>query len=233
VTFDTGGISLKKWEGMEKMKYDMAGGAGMLAAVRAAAALGIRRNLVAVVPAVENMPSGTAYRPGDVLRLMSGKTVEVLSTDAEGRLILADAMTYAVRRYRPKEMIDAATLTGACVVALGSVNMGMMGSDAEMLSRMKAAVESSGEKAWELPLHEEYFEQIKSEIGDLKNIGGGEAGTITAGYFLKEFAGETPWVHLDIAGTAWVEKEKRGYAPGPSGVPVRLLVEYLAAGSPA
>ena len=231
VTFDTGGISLKKWEGMEKMKYDMAGGAGMLAALRAAAALGIRRNLVAVVPAVENMPSGTAYRPGDVLRMMSGKTVEVLSTDAEGRLILADAMTYAVRKYRPEEMIDAATLTGACVVALGSVNMGMMGSDAGMLERMKAASAASGEKAWELPLHEEYFEQIKSEIGDLKNIGGGEAGTITAGYFLKEFAGETPWVHLDIAGTAWVEKEKRGYAPGPSGVPVRLLVEYLATGS--
>jgi leucyl aminopeptidase len=232
VTFDTGGISLKKWEGMEKMKYDMAGGAGMLAVLRAAAALGIRRNLVAVVPAVENMPSGTAYRPGDVLRLMSGKTVEVLSTDAEGRLILADAMTYAVRKYRPKEMVDAATLTGACVVALGSVNMGMMGNDAGMLSRMKAASAASGEKAWELPLHEEYFEQIKSEIGDLKNIGGSEAGTITAGYFLKEFAGENPWVHLDIAGTAWVEKERRGYAAGPSGVPVRLLVEYLTAGSP-
>jgi leucyl aminopeptidase len=233
VTFDTGGISLKKWEGMEKMKYDMAGGAGMLATVRAAAALGIRRNLVAVVPAVENMPSGTAYRPGDVLRLMSGKTVEILSTDAEGRLILADAMTYAVRRYRPKEIIDAATLTGACVVALGSVNMGMMGNDAGMLSRMKSAVEVSGEKAWELPLHEEYFEQIRSDIGDLKNIGGGEAGTITAGYFLREFAGDTPWVHLDIAGTAWVEKEKRGYAPGPSGVPVRLLVAYLSAPGPA
>ena len=232
VTFDTGGISLKKWEGMEKMKYDMAGGAGMLAAVRAAAALGIRRNLVAVVPAVENMPSGTAYRPGDVLRMMSGKTVEILSTDAEGRLVLADAMTYAVRKYHPAEIVDAATLTGACVVALGSVNMGMMGNDAGMLDRMKSASAASGEKAWELPLHEEYFEQIKSEIGDLKNIGGGEAGTITAGYFLKEFAGETPWVHLDIAGTAWVEKEKRGYAAGPSGVPVRILVEYLSAGPP-
>src|SRR5512139_3696485 len=233
VTFDTGGISLKKWEGMEKMKYDMAGGAGVLAALRASAALGMRRNLVAVVPAVENMPSGTAYRPGDVLRLMSGKTVEILSTDAEGRLILADAMTYAARKYRPKEIVDAATLTGACVVALGSVNMGMMGNDAGMLARMRAASEASGEKAWELPLHEEYFEQIKSEIGDLKNIGGGEAGTITAGYFLREFAGDTPWVHLDIAGTAWVEKEKRGYAPGPSGVPVRLLVAYLSAPGPA
>ena len=228
VTFDTGGISLKKWEGMEKMKYDMAGGAGMLSTLRACAALGVRRNVVAVVPAVENMPSGTAYRPGDVLRMMSGKTVEVLSTDAEGRLILADAMTYALRKYKPEAMIDAATLTGACVVALGSVNIGMMGNDEALLARMKSASSSSGEKAWELPLHEEYFEQIKSDIGDLKNIGGGEAGTITAGYFLKEFAGDTPWVHFDIAGTAWVEKEKRGYAPGPSGAPVRLLAEFLS-----
>ncbi|MBF8259462.1 MAG: leucyl aminopeptidase [Actinobacteria bacterium] len=227
VTFDTGGISIKKWEGMEKMKYDMAGGAGMLATVRAAAALGIRKNIVAVVPAVENMPSGTAFRPGDVIRMMSGKTVEVLSTDAEGRVILADAITYANKRYRPAAMIDAATLTGACVVALGSVTMGMMGNDERLLMRMKAASAASGEKAWELPMHEEYFEQIKSDIGDLKNIGGPEAGTITAGYFLKEFAGETPWVHLDIAGVAWREKDRMGYAPGPTGAPVRLLVQFL------
>jgi leucyl aminopeptidase len=228
VTFDTGGISLKKWEGMEKMKYDMAGGAGMLAAVRAAAALGIPKNIVAVVPAVENMPSGTAFRPGDVIRMMSGKTVEVLSTDAEGRLILGDAIAYAKKRYRPAAMIDAATLTGACVVALGSVTMGMMGNDGKLLSRVKKAAAASGERAWELPLHEEYFEQIKSEIGDLKNIGGPEAGTITAGCFLKEFAGDTPWVHLDIAGVAWREKERMGYAPGPTGAPVRLLVEFLS-----
>jgi leucyl aminopeptidase len=228
VTFDTGGISLKKWEGMEKMKYDMAGAAAMLSVVRACAALGVRRNVAAVVPAVENMPSGSAYRPGDVLRMMSGKTVEILSTDAEGRLILADAMTYALRKYRPEAMVDAATLTGACVVALGSVNIGMMGNDEALVARMKAASEASGEKAWELPLHEEYFEQIKSEVGELKNIGGPEAGTITAGCFLKEFAGDTPWVHFDIAGTAWIEKEKRGYAPGPSGAPVRLLAEFLS-----
>ncbi|MCL5966389.1 MAG: leucyl aminopeptidase [Deltaproteobacteria bacterium] len=227
VTFDTGGISLKKWEGMEKMKYDMAGGAGMLAAVRAAAALGIRKNVVAVVPAVENMPSGCAYRPGDVLRMRSGKTVEVLSTDAEGRLILADAIAHAKARYKPAAIIDAATLTGACVVALGSVTMGMMGNDAGLLARMREASAASGERAWELPLHEEYFEQIKSEIADLKNIGGPEAGTITAGYFLKEFAGDTPWVHFDIAGVAWMEKEKMGYPPGPTGAPVRLVVEFL------
>jgi len=228
VTFDTGGISLKKWEGMEKMKYDMAGGAGMLASVRAAAALGIRKNIVAVVPAVENMPSGKAFRPGDVIRMMSGKTVEVLSTDAEGRLILADAIEYAKKRYRPAAMIDAATLTGACVVALGSVSMGMMGNDEKLLASMKEAAASSGEKAWELPLHEEYFEQIKSDIGDLKNIGGAEAGTITAGYFLKEFAGDTPWVHLDIAGVAWREKDRLGYAPGPTGAPVRLVIQFLS-----
>ncbi len=230
VTFDTGGISLKKWEGMEKMKYDMAGGAGMLGAIRAAAAVGIPGNVVAVVPAVENMPSGTAYRPGDVIRMMSGKTVEVLSTDAEGRLILADAMSWAKKRYRPAAMVDAATLTGACVVALGSVTMGMMGNDGKLLSRMKEASSASGERAWELPLHEEYYEQIKSEIGDLKNIGGPEAGTITAGYFLKEFAGDTPWIHLDIAGVAWREKERMGYATGPTGVPVRLLVQFLSQG---
>ena len=231
VTFDTGGISLKKWEGMEKMKYDMAGGAGMLAAIRAAAALGVRRNVVAIVPAVENMPSGTAYRPGDVLRMMSGKTVEVLSTDAEGRLILADAITFARKRYRPDVIVDAATLTGACVVALGSVTMGMMGNDATVLARMREASAASGERAWELPLHEEYLEQIKSDIADLKNIGGPEGGAVTAGYFLKEFAGESPWVHLDIAGVAWMEKEKMGYPPGPTGVPVRLLVEFLRGGT--
>jgi len=228
VTFDTGGISLKKWEGMEKMKYDMAGGAGMLGTIRAAAALGIPRNIVAVVPAVENMPSGTAFRPGDVIRMMSGRTVEVLSTDAEGRLILGDAIEYAKKRYRPEAMVDAATLTGACVVALGSVTMGMMGNDEKLLSRMREASAASAERAWELPLHEEYGEQIKSEIADLKNIGGPEAGTITAGCFLKEFAGDTPWVHLDIAGVAWREKERMGYAPGPTGVPVRLLVEFLS-----
>ncbi len=228
VTFDTGGISLKKWDGMEKMKYDMAGGAGMLATVRAAAALGLRRNVVAIVPAAENMPSGDAYRPGDVLSMMSGKTVEVLSTDAEGRLILADAIAFARKRYRPAAIIDAATLTGACVVALGSVTMAMMGNDAGLLARMREASAASGERAWELPLHDEYREQLKSDIADIRNIGGPEAGAITAGWFLKEFAEETPWVHLDIAGVAWMEKEKLGYFPGPTGVPVRLLVEFLA-----
>ena len=228
VTFDTGGISLKKPDGMDKMKYDMAGAAAVLSTLRACAALGIRANIAAIAPVVENMPSGSAFLPGDVLRMMSGKTVEILSTDAEGRLILADALTYANRKYKPQIMIDAATLTGACVVALGSVNMGVMGNDDELMARIKQASASSGEKAWELPLHEEYSEQIKSEIGDIKNIGGPEAGTITAGCFLKEFAGETPWAHFDIAGAAWIEKEKRGYAPGPSGAPVRLFVDLIS-----
>ncbi|HEY3490467.1 MAG TPA: leucyl aminopeptidase [Candidatus Deferrimicrobiaceae bacterium] len=227
VTFDTGGISLKKPDGMDKMKYDMAGAAAMLSTLRAAAALAIPLNVVAIVPAVENMPSGTAYRPGDVLRAMSGKTIEVLSTDAEGRLILADALTYARGQYAPAEMIDAATLTGACVVALGSVSMGLMGNDAGLVEKLKDASAASGEKAWELPLHEEYFEQIKSDIGEIKNTGGPEAGTITAGCFLKEFAGDTPWAHFDIAGVAWREKDRMGYAPGPTCAPVRLLVEHL------
>jgi len=173
------------------------------------------------------MPSGTAYRPGDVLRMMSGTTVEVLSTDAEGRLILADAITFAKKRYRPEAIVDAATLTGACVVALGSVTMGMMGNDRNLMARMKEAVAASFERAWELPLHPEYRDQLKSDVADLKNIGGAEAGAITAGYFLKEFAGDTPWVHLDIAGVAWMEKEKMGYLPGATGVPVRLLVRFL------
>jgi len=229
VTFDTGGISLKKPEGMDKMKYDMAGAAAALSTLRACAALGLRKNVAVLAPVVENMPSGSAFRPGDVIRMMSGKTVEVLTTDAEGRLIMADALTYALDKYKPEVMIDLATLTGACVVALGSVNMGVMGNDEALIARIKQASASSGEKAWELPLHEEYSEQIKSEIGDIKNSGGPEAGTITAGCFLKEFVGETPWAHFDIAGCAWIEKEKRGYAPGPSGAPVRLLVEFLSA----
>lgn len=227
VTFDTGGISLKKWEGMEKMKYDMAGAAAMLGTLKAAAALGLPANIVAVVPAVENMVSGTAFRPGDVIRTLSGKTVEVLSTDAEGRLILADAITYARTTYRPAAMIDAATLTGGCTTALGTVAMGLMGNNEALVGQLLAASEASGEKAWQLPLFDEYDEQVKSEIAELKNLGGPEGSTITGGCFLKAFAGDTPWVHLDIANVAWREKERMGYAPGPTGAPVRLLIEYL------
>jgi leucyl aminopeptidase len=212
---------------MEKMKYDMAGGASMLGAMRAIAQLKPPIPVTAFVPCVENMPGSKAQRPGDIVTAMSGKTIEVLSTDAEGRLILADALTYARKQYAPAEMIDAATLTGACVVALGSVAMGLMGNDAGLVDNLKEASAASGEKAWELPLHEEYFEQIKSDIGEIKNTGGPEAGTITAGCFLKEFAADTPWAHFDIAGVAWREKDRMGYAPGPTCAPVRLLVEHL------
>ena len=227
VTFDTGGLSLKKWEGMEKMKYDMAGGAAMLATIRAAAALGVRRNLVAVVPSVENMPSGTAYRPGDVLRMMSGKTVEILSTDAEGRLILADAIAYA-QRYSPDVVIDLATLTGACVVALGHVAAGMMGTSDPQMARLKHAGERTNERVWELPLFEEYERLIRSDVADVRNVGGRWAGAITGALFLKKFAGSKPWIHLDIAGPAMIEEASEYTPRGGSGYGVRLLTDYLS-----
>ncbi len=229
ITFDTGGISLKKWEGMDKMKYDMAGAAAALGTIRAISRLGAKTNVVAVVPVAENMPSGSAYRPGDIIKTMSGKTVEVLSTDAEGRIVLADAIWYARKKLKPRSIVDIATLTGACVVALGDLAMGLMGNDRKMIDLFLDASRKSGERAWELPLYEEYGEQIKSQVADIKNIGGHEGGAITAGYFLKHFVGDTPWVHLDIAGVAWMEKEKTGYLPGPTGAGVRLITEALAA----
>lgn len=227
VSFDSGGISIKPSEGMEKMKYDMSGGAAVIAAVQALAKLGIRQKVVGLVPFVENMPSGSAQRPGDVIKTYSGKYVEVLNTDAEGRLILADALAYA-QNFKPKAIIDLATLTGACVVALGHEAIGMMGTDDALKARLKEAGEKTGERVWELPLWEEYFEAVKSEVADIKNVGARGAGTITAAMFLKEFVGDYPWVHLDIAGTAWVEKGSHPYLnPGPSGVGVRLLVEAI------
>lgn len=227
VTFDTGGISLKKWEGMDKMKYDMAGAAAALGTLKAISSLGVRKNVLVVVPVAENMPSGTAYRPGDVIEMMSGKTVEVLTTDAEGRLILADAIHFAKTKFGAKAIIDIATLTGACVVALGSISMGMMGNDRGLLDKFAEASIKSGERSWELPLFEEYGEQIKSEVADIKNLGGPEAGAITAGYFLSHFVGDIPWVHLDIAGVAWRDKEHMGYMPGATGAGVRLVTELI------
>jgi leucyl aminopeptidase len=227
VTFDTGGISLKKWEGMDKMKYDMAGAAAALGTLKAISKLGLKKNVMVVVPVAENMPSGNAFRPGDIIRMMSGKTVEVLSTDAEGRLILGDAIHFAKVKGGARAIIDIATLTGACVVALGSIPIGMMGNDKNILDKFAEAVERSGERAWELPLFEEYGEQIKSEVADIKNLGGFEAGAITAGYFLSHFVGDVPWVHLDIAGVAWRDKEKLGYMPGATGAGVRLITEVI------
>jgi len=224
VTFDTGGISIKPADGMEKMKYDMAGGASMLGAMRALAQLKPPIPVTAFIPCVENMPGGRAQRPGDIVTAMSGKTIEVINTDAEGRLILADALTYA-RRQGCTHLVDAATLTGAVVVALGHLNVGLFASDAVLRDRVLAAANTEGERMWPMPLEDDYKEvYLKSAFADLPNVGGRWGGAITAAMFLKEFAEDTPWVHRDIAGTAWIDEAKPYTAKGPSGVPVRTLV---------
>ena len=228
VTFDSGGISIKPSVGMGDMKYDMSGGAAVLGAMEAVGALELPLNVVALVPATENLPGGDAFKPGDVLTLHSGKTVEIVTTDAEGRLILADALSYA-RRYEPEAVIDCATLTGACHVALGDHASGLLGNDDALIAEVRAAGDASGERAWPLPLFEEYTDQTKGETADLKNSGGRFGGALTAGAFLKEFA-DYPWAHLDIAGTAYNGKSKNAYTPkGASGTPARLLVEFLRA----
>ncbi len=227
VTFDTGGVSIKPAEGMEKMKYDMAGGAAMIGAMQAIAQLKPSIPVTALIPAVENMCGSRAQRPGDIVTSLSGKTIEVLNTDAEGRLILADAMTYA-RRLGCTHLVDAATLTGAIVVALGHVNVGVFANDDALLTKLLAAAKAEGEKMWHMPLDEEYKDQLKSAFADLPNIGTRWGGAVTAAMFLKQFADDTPWVHLDIAGTAWLDEEKPHLAKGPSGVGVRTFA-YLAA----
>ena len=229
LTFDSGGISIKPAGGMEDMKMDMSGGAAVLGTMQALARLNYPRRVVGLVPASENLPSGTAVKPGDILRAMSGKTVEVINTDAEGRLILADALSYAVEKYKPACIIDLATLTGAVVVALGSQATGMMGTDDDMMARLSEAGERCAERVWQLPLFDEYSKQIKSDFADIKNTGGGrEAGSIIGGAFLKEFVGDTPWVHLDIAGMAWTRESKPYVPKGSTGWGIRLLVETLA-----
>jgi leucyl aminopeptidase len=223
ITFDTGGISLKPSAGMDEMKSDMAGGASVIAAISAIARLKPAVNVVALVPATDNMPGGNAYKPGDVLRAMNGKTVEVLNTDAEGRLALADALSYAVS-LKAGKIVDVATLTGACVIALGEICTGAMGNNRNLMNKVLTAAGKAGEKTWRLPMFPEYAEQIKSDIADIKNTGGRGAGSITAGKFLEEFVGKTPWVHLDIAGTAWSKVEHGDIIKGASGTPVRTLV---------
>ncbi len=223
VTFDTGGISIKPADGMEKMKYDMSGGAAVLGAMQAIAQLKPSIPVTAFVPAVENMPGSRAQRPGDIVKTLSGKTVEVLNTDAEGRLILNDALTYA-QRLGCTHLVDAATLTGAIVVALGSINIGAFTNNDAMLARVMTAAKQEGEKMWQMPLDDEYKDLLKSPFADLANIGGRYGGAISAAYFLKEFAGDTPWVHLDIAGTAWLDDGKPYMAKGPTGVCVRTFV---------
>jgi len=227
ITFDTGGISIKPADGMEKMKYDMAGGAAMLGAMRAIAQLKPNVRVIGIVCAAENMPSGKAYKPGDVVTAMSGKAIEVLNTDAEGRMVLADGLHYA-KQLGATHLIDAATLTGACVVALGMVNAGVFSNDDETYQHFTKALETSGEHFWRLPVEDEYRDMIVSQIGDITNTGNSRwGGAISAAMFLKEFADETPWIHLDIAGVAWMEEQKPWIAKGPSGVAVRSIVEWV------
>ncbi|HEY6251135.1 MAG TPA: leucyl aminopeptidase [Candidatus Angelobacter sp.] len=226
VTFDTGGISIKPADGMEKMKYDMAGGAAMLGAMRAIGLLKPKVKVIGIVCATENMPSGRAQKPGDIQMAMSGKAIEIINTDAEGRLVLADGLHYA-RTLGCTHLVDAATLTGACVIALGMVNAGVFANNEEAYQRFCKAVERSGEKFWRLPLDQEYFEQIRSSIADIMNSGGRYGGAINAAMFLKEFVDDTPWIHLDIAGVAWMEDRKAWMAKGPSGIGVRSLVEFV------
>ncbi len=226
VTFDSGGISIKPADGMEKMKYDMAGAATMIGVMRAIALLKPKVKVTAIVCATENMPSGKAQKPGDVQIAMSGKSIEIINTDAEGRLILADGLCYA-RQLGCTHLVDAATLTGAVVVALGYVNAGIFSSDDQLYERFANATQQAGEKMWRLPLDDEYKEIIKSNIADIVNSGGRWGGAISAAMFLKEFAEDTPWIHLDIAGTAWIEEAKPWIAKGPSGIALRSLVEFV------
>jgi len=226
ITFDTGGISIKPADGMEKMKYDMAGGATMIGAMRAIALLKPRVKVIGIVCATENMPSGKAQKPGDVQIAMSGKSIEIINTDAEGRLVLADGLFYA-RQLGCTHLVDAATLTGAVVVALGFANAGVFANDDAMYERFHKANGEAGEKMWRLPLDDEYKENIKSTIADIVNSGGRWGGAINAAMFLKEFAEDTPWIHLDIAGTAWMEDQKPWIAKGPSGIALRSLVVFV------
>lgn len=226
LTFDSGGLSLKPAENMDEMKMDMAGAAAVLGALRAIAQLKPAIDIIGMVAATENMPSGHAMKPGDIVKSMSGKTIEVVNTDAEGRLTLADALTYA-RQLGANKLVDIATLTGAVIVALGNLVSGLLGNNRELLEAVKAAAEESGEKVWELPYLEEYKEQNKSEVADIKNVGGRGAGTITGALFVGEFAEGVPWAHLDIAGTAWTTKETSLFGKGATGVGVRTLVALV------
>jgi leucyl aminopeptidase len=228
VTFDTGGISIKPAQSMEDMKFDMSGAAAVLGTFEMLGRLKPRVRVVGLVPSAENMPSSSAYKPGDVVRSHYGKTIEVVNTDAEGRLLLADALSYA-RRYAPACVLDAATLTGAIVIGLGHTATGVMGTDERLIDEIRAAGERADERVWPLPLWDEYREHIKSDIADVKNSGGRPAGSITAGWFLREFVDGFPWAHLDIAGTAYSDREDATRAKGPTGVMVRLFGEFLLA----
>ena len=228
LTFDAGGISIKPAKGMEDMKYDMSGGAAVIGAMLAVGRLGVRANVVGVVPSSENLLSGSATKPGDVIGSRAGKSIEVINTDAEGRLILADALHYATD-WRPSAIVDCATLTGACVIALGHHRSALLGNDEELLAELRAAGDAAAQPCWPLPLDPEYRKQLHSDVADLKNVGGRPAGTITAACFLSEFVGRTPWAHLDIAGTAYGKTKRPYLRDGPSGSPCRLLLEWVRA----
>ena len=226
ITFDSGGISIKPSENMERMKDDMSGAAAVLATLQAASRLQLPFHLVGIMPATENLPSGKAYKPGDILKTLSGQTVEVISTDAEGRLILSDALTYSLR-YQPKAIIDLATLTGACVIALGDYVIGLFGNDDVLLKRIEEASSKTGERAWRFPLWDDYFEDLKSDVADFRNVGTRAAGAIIGGIFLSKFVQKIPWTHLDIAGPASIAKERPYIPKGGTGAGVRLLIQLL------
>jgi leucyl aminopeptidase len=230
VTFDTGGISLKDSDKMDEMKFDKSGGCDVIAIMKAVASLKLPVNVIGLIPSVENMPSSTSYRPGDIIKMYNGKTVEVLNTDAEGRLILADALAFGISTYNPKAVIDLATLTGACIIALGTNVAAVIGTNKKFIEELHNISERTGEKFWELPLYEEFSEQIKSYVADIKNIGGRPGGAITAASFLSNFTNGLPWMHIDIAGTAWTQEGtyERSYNPkGATGFGIRTLVKLL------
>ncbi len=226
ITFDSGGISIKPSEKMETMKSDMSGAAAVLATMKISAQLGIPLNLVGIIPSTENLPSGKAYKPGDILKTLSGQIVEVISTDAEGRLILSDALSFSLK-YKPKAIIDLATLTGACIIALGDYVAGLFGNDEGLLKRVEEASQKTGEKVWRLPLWDDYFEYIKSDVADFKNVGTRAAGAIIGAIFLSKFVDKIPWIHLDIAGPASIEKERPYIPKGGTGFGIRLLMQIL------
>lgn len=228
VTFDSGGISIKPAASMEEMKFDMSGAGAVLGAMQAIGELDVEANVVAIIPATENLLSGASFKPGDIVRSHLGKTVEIVNTDAEGRLILADALSY-LRRFEPAAAVDVATLTGACVIALGDQASAVMGNDAELIAELRAAGERTGERTWELPMYDEFSKQIRSDFADIKNSGGRPAGTITAGWFLREFVGDFPWAHLDIAGVAYGEGKLPYQVKGSTGAPTRLLADWILA----
>jgi leucyl aminopeptidase len=225
--FDSGGISIKPADRMEWMKFDMSGAAGVIGAMEAIARMKLKVNVVGLIGSTTNMPSGTAMNPGDVVTALNGKSIEIINTDAEGRLVLADVLTYAAREYAPQAMVDAATLTGAIVVALGNTATGVMGTDQQVVDEVLAAGRRAAEPGWQLPTWAEYKDQIKSDVADVKNIGGRGGGSITAALFLAEFTEGAPWAHLDIAGTAYTEVDLGAFGRGPTGVPVRTFVEFV------